>query len=57
MNFYDLVGPGPSSIDFCPWKHVRHVITVLKATSLRDRYTTPIQHQVSIKFGYSLVEI
>ena len=33
------------------------LLHVVRATALRDRYTTPIQRQVSIKCGYSLVEI
>ena len=28
VNLFNILKVGPSSIDFCPWEHVRHVITV-----------------------------
>ena len=30
INLFDLVEPGSSSIEFCPWSHVRHVSTVAR---------------------------
>ena len=40
VNLFDILKAGPSCIDFCPWKHVRHVIIVARgkgyfATRLR----------------------
>ena len=37
INLFDLVEPWLSSIEFCPWTHVRHVITV---THGKDYFAT-----------------
>ena len=54
VNLFDTLKVGPSSTDFCPWEHVRHVITVVRgkgyfATRLSYHYnSTSSFHQIRL---------